>query len=70
MLCKFLSILIFDIQSYSTPAVRHLIGKHKLNINKIPATGKNGRVIKEDVINYIASGGHLKINNDIKKLTK
>jgi pyruvate/2-oxoglutarate dehydrogenase complex dihydrolipoamide acyltransferase (E2) component len=49
--------------------VRHLVEKHKLNINKIPATGKNGRVMKEDVIHYMASGAYLKIKNEIKKPT-
>lgn len=42
--------------AFSTPAVRHLAKKNGLNLNKIKATGKNGRVMKEDVLNYIESG--------------
>jgi pyruvate/2-oxoglutarate dehydrogenase complex dihydrolipoamide acyltransferase (E2) component len=37
----------------STPAVRHLIKDHNLNPKLITPTGKGGRILKEDVINYI-----------------
>ena len=30
--------------------------RHSLDINKIPATGAKGRVLKEDVLAYIQSG--------------
>lgn len=33
-----------------------LIRRHGLDINKISASGKNGRVLKEDVLAYIESG--------------
>ncbi|MDX2223814.1 MAG: 2-oxoglutarate dehydrogenase complex dihydrolipoyllysine-residue succinyltransferase, partial [Rhodospirillaceae bacterium] len=39
------------------PSVRHLVDEHNLNPNKIPATGKNGRLTKADVLAYIAAGG-------------
>ncbi|CAA6669117.1 unnamed protein product [Spirodela intermedia] len=41
----------------STPSVRHLARKYGLNINDIKGTGKNGRVLKEDVISYAVSRG-------------
>lgn len=41
----------------STPAVRHLAKQHGLDINQICGTGKDGRVLKEDVLNYAISQG-------------
>uniref|UniRef100_A0ACD5W9D5 Uncharacterized protein n=1 Tax=Avena sativa TaxID=4498 RepID=A0ACD5W9D5_AVESA len=43
--------------SLSTPAVRHLVKHYGLNINDIQGTGKDGRILKEDVLNYAASKG-------------
>ncbi|KAJ1692096.1 hypothetical protein LUZ63_008794 [Rhynchospora breviuscula] len=43
----------------STPAVRHLAKQHNLDINQIPGTGKDGRVLKEDVLNYAINQGHI-----------
>ena len=39
------------------PSVRHLVDEHGLDPKKIPATGKDGRLTKADVLVYIASGG-------------
>jgi 2-oxoglutarate dehydrogenase E2 component (dihydrolipoamide succinyltransferase) len=39
------------------PAVRHLVDEHGLDPRKIPATGKDGRLTKADVLAYIAAGG-------------
>jgi 2-oxoglutarate dehydrogenase E2 component (dihydrolipoamide succinyltransferase) len=39
------------------PSVRHLVDEHVLDPRKIPATGKDGRLTKADVIAYIAAGG-------------
>ena len=36
------------------PAVRRLVIEHGLDADKIPATGKDGRITKEDVLNYFA----------------
>jgi 2-oxoglutarate dehydrogenase E2 component (dihydrolipoamide succinyltransferase) len=38
-----------------SPAVRKLIADHNLNAASIPASGKDGRLTKEDVQNYLAS---------------
>ncbi|KAI5011952.1 hypothetical protein ZWY2020_024086 [Hordeum vulgare] len=45
--------------SLSTPAVRHLVKQYGLNIDDIQGTGRDGRVLKEDVLNYAASKGLL-----------
>jgi len=39
-----------------SPAVRRLLKQHNLNIDDIPGTGRDGRVSKQDVENYIVSG--------------
>lgn len=38
------------------PAVRKLVEENKLNPADIKGTGKGGRIIKEDVLNFMASG--------------
>jgi 2-oxoglutarate dehydrogenase E2 component (dihydrolipoamide succinyltransferase) len=38
------------------PAARKLIDENNLDASKIPATGKNGGITKEDVQNYLNSG--------------
>src|SRR6185295_20308123 len=39
------------------PSVRHLVDEHNLDPKKIPASGKSGRLVKADVLKYIAGGG-------------
>ncbi len=39
------------------PSVRFLVDEHNLDPRKIPASGKNGRLSKADVLAYIAGGG-------------
>jgi 2-oxoisovalerate dehydrogenase E2 component (dihydrolipoyl transacylase) len=41
--------------SLATPAVRHLLKEHDLKIDDITGTGKDGRVLKEDVQTHMAS---------------
>lgn len=39
------------------PSVRRLVDEHNLDPNVIPATGKNGRLTKGDILKFVASGG-------------
>src|SRR5690606_27228287 len=36
-----------------SPAARKLIEEHALDPNQVPSTGKDGRITKEDVVNFI-----------------
>jgi len=40
-----------------SPAVQKLVTENKLDASKIPATGKDGRLVKGDVLAFISSGG-------------
>ncbi len=39
-----------------SPAVRKLIAENRLDSSRIPATGKNGRLTKEDVLRFLEGG--------------
>lgn len=41
----------------STPAVRHIAKQYGIDISDIQGTGKDGRVLKEDVLKYAADKG-------------
>ncbi len=41
----------------SVPSVRHLAKLHNIDINNIIGTGKDGRVTKEDIQNFVKTGG-------------
>jgi 2-oxoisovalerate dehydrogenase E2 component (dihydrolipoyl transacylase) len=41
-------------KALATPAVRSIARRHSIDISKVPATGKDGRVMKEDITNFIA----------------
>jgi 2-oxoisovalerate dehydrogenase E2 component (dihydrolipoyl transacylase) len=40
----------------ATPAVRRIAREHNIDIGNIKGTGKNGRITKEDILNYVAIG--------------
>lgn len=42
-----------DNKFLATPAVRNLLKMHKLDASKIKGTGRDGRILKEDVQNYL-----------------
>lgn len=45
------------------PSVRKLVTENSLNINNIPGTGKEGRVNKGDVLEYLERGPSIAVNS-------
>jgi len=45
------------ILSLATPAVRRVAKENNVDITQIQGTGKNGRILKEDVVAFVANGG-------------
>lgn len=39
----------------TTPAIRRLAMEYKVHLQQVRGTGKNGRILKEDVLNHISS---------------
>jgi 2-oxoisovalerate dehydrogenase E2 component (dihydrolipoyl transacylase) len=45
----------------STPAVRKIAKENSVNLSNVPASGRDGRVLKEDILSYLC-----KIDNNIQ----
>ena len=41
----------------TTPAVRKIARENNIDLNSVQGTGSGGRVLKEDVLNYLSGGG-------------
>ncbi|XP_022722690.1 lipoamide acyltransferase component of branched-chain alpha-keto acid dehydrogenase complex, mitochondrial isoform X1 [Durio zibethinus] len=48
------------VEALSTPAVRNLAKEHGININDVQGSGKDGRVLKEDVLKFAIQKGIIK----------
>ena len=44
----------FDGPILTTPAVRRLARENNIDLKLVPGTGKDGRILKEDMLNFIA----------------
>jgi 2-oxoglutarate dehydrogenase E2 component (dihydrolipoamide succinyltransferase) len=44
-----------SVEVLMSPAARKLIEENRLDPNSVPSTGKDGRITKEDVVNFISS---------------
>jgi 2-oxoglutarate dehydrogenase E2 component (dihydrolipoamide succinyltransferase) len=47
------SVSVEDAAAMLGPAARQLVEEHQLDVGKITGTGKNGRITKEDVVNFM-----------------
>lgn len=45
------------LRTLATPAVRRVAKEHNVDIRNITGTGKDGRVLKEDVVAFVNGGG-------------
>ncbi|EXX53517.1 uncharacterized protein OCT59_021541 [Rhizophagus irregularis] len=49
----------------ATPAVRRVAREHNIDISNIKGTGKNGRITKENILNYVAAGKEAQPSKEI-----
>jgi 2-oxoglutarate dehydrogenase E2 component (dihydrolipoamide succinyltransferase) len=47
-----------DVRARSSPLVRRIAKEHNVDISQLHGTGTNGRVTKQDVLDFIESGQH------------
>lgn len=55
-----------DIRMLAIPAVRKYAREKDVDLTQVPATGKNGRVSREDIDNFLASGGLVTQNTPLQ----
>ncbi|KAI7898840.1 2-oxoacid dehydrogenases acyltransferase-domain-containing protein [Cokeromyces recurvatus] len=55
--------------TWEMPSVRRLLSEYKLKINDITGTGKHGRVIKGDVLDYVKSNSLQKVERKQEYIT-
>jgi len=60
------NLKISEDSLYHSPSVKKLIKENNLDENKIPSSGKDGRITKGDVINYMDSD-NVDLNKNINK---
>lgn len=51
----------------ATPAVRNMLKMHNLDATKIQGTGKDGRILKEDVLNFLNKPKETKQTTAVKE---
>ncbi len=44
-------------KALASPAVRRIAREHSIDIAQVHGSGKNGRVLKEDILSFVAGGG-------------
>lgn len=48
----------------STPAVRHLARQYSIDLNDVQGSGKDGRILREDVLKYAIQKGIVESSSD------
>lgn len=55
-----------SVKVLTTPAVRHLAKANKIDLTQLTGTGRDGRITKEDIINYLNPEESLQTEAEIK----
>lgn len=52
----------------TTPAVRRIAAENNVKLEQVPATGKAGRVLKEDILSFLEKQGELQRDKSIEAI--